>query len=546
MYNTLTLLKHHSGNSLKNAVLLLLLCFCVAMRAQAPAIAWKKCFGGVAIDKANSVCQTSDGGYIVAGFTNSNGGDISGAIGMDDVWIVKLSAAGVIQWQKCYGGTNVDQGYWIQQTSDGGYIVAGYTKSTNGDVTGAHGNWDVWVIKLSNTGTLLWQKTYGGSSLDAATSIMETSDGGFVIGGYTQSIDGDVTGHHSPGKYDAWVVKISSTGVLQWQRALGGENYDNAGTVKQTADGGYIVTAYTTSGGGDLSGSIGNGDYWVVKLDNAGILQWQKVFGGTDWDAPNDVIQLADGNYLVAGFAQSVDGDITNNHGQKDAWLVKLDNSGNKLWSKCFGGTCTESATGISQTTDGNYIMVGFTNSNDGDVSGLHGTPCAIVGGTFAPDYWAVKIDQNGNILWQKTMGGTSLDQANCIRQTSDGGYIVAGFVSGNSGDVTGFHVITSNPNASGADYWVVKLSTPTALETPAFNHPEINVYPNPANHSLYINSSIPLKTTACIFDAVGKAIHVNVVEGAVDISELQPGLYIVELQDQKDNSLHKKFLKQD
>lgn len=549
MRNSIIPFNYNPGRCLKSAALLVLLCFCISMRSQVPAIAWKKCLGGTGIERANSVCQTSDGGYVVAGFSNSNGGDVTGHIGLDDFWIVKLSSAGAIQWKNCYGGTDVDQAYCIQQTSDGGYIAAGYTKSTNGQVTGAHGNWDIWVIKLDNAGTLLWQKTYGGSNLDAATSIMETSDGGFVIGGYTQSTDGDVTGHHSPGKYDVWVVKINSAGTLQWQKALGGENYDNAGAVRQTSDGGYIVTAYTNSGGGDLTGYIGGGDFWVAKLDNAGAIQWQAILGGTGWDVPNDVIQLSDGNYLVVGFTQSVDGDAISNHGGQDILLVKLDNAGNKLWAKCFGGTYTETGTSVIQTSDGNYVLAGYTNSNDGDVSGFHGTPGNIAGGTIAPDYWALKTDNNGNILWQKAMGGTSQEMASCIRQTSDGGYILSGYTTGNTannGDVTGFHVNTSNPNASGSDYWIVKLSTPTALEMPASKDPGMTLYPNPANRLLYITSSVPLKQEACIFDAVGKHINVTTADGAIDVSELPPGLYILELRDKKNNALHEKFLKQD
>jgi hypothetical protein len=179
---------------------------------------------------------------------------------------VKLNSSGDIEWQKCLGGTNWDVAYTIQQTSDGRFIVAGYTESNDGDVSGNHGNSDYWVVKLDSSGDILWQKCLGGTSWDFANSIQQTSDGGFIVAGYTESNDGDVSGNH--GGSDAWVVKLNSSGDIEWQKCLGGTGDEYVNSIKQTSDGGFIVAGCTKSNDGDVLGNHGNDDSWVVKLTN--------------------------------------------------------------------------------------------------------------------------------------------------------------------------------------------------------------------------------------------------------------------------------------
>ena len=234
--------------------------------AQAPAIEWQKCLGGTSWDYAKSIQQTSGGGFIVAGETWSNDGDVSGNHGIVDSWIVKLNSSGDIIWQKCFGGTDDDVAFSIQQTSDGGFIVAGYTSSNDGDVSGNHGGGDYWVVKLDSSGTIQWQKCLGGTDNDEAKSIQQTSDGGYIVAGETWSNDGDVSGNH--GNSDYWVVKLNSSGDIEWQKCLGGTVKDIAKTIQQTSDGGFIVAGYTNSNDGDVSGIHGDYyDFWVVKLN---------------------------------------------------------------------------------------------------------------------------------------------------------------------------------------------------------------------------------------------------------------------------------------
>lgn len=421
---------------------------CKFLNAQAPAIQWKKTFGSTWTERAYSTQPTKDGGCIVAGYANYNEDDVTGNHGGDDFWVVKLSFAGVLQWQQCYGGSNDDIAYSIQQTTDGGYIVAGSTLSTDGQVTGFHRNqynplWeDYWVIKIDSVGTLQWQKTLGGTGFDEAYSVAQTLDGGYIVAGVSNSGDGDFVNGGN-------IVKLSYSGEIQWHHYQGGNfNY----SVQQASDGGYIVAGALL------------GQFSILKIDSLGYQQWWKFYGGSGTDVANSVKQTRDGGYIVAGYTQSGDGDVTGYHGgSSDAWVIKLDSMGELQWNKALGGSYVDQANSIEQTTDGGYIIAGITNSNDGDASGYHGTAGAYSNTSgVIPDYWVVKISDTGKVQWQKTMGSSYLDYAYDVKQTTDGGYVVVGSTAiqkVNDGDVTGFHLDVSLPNASGYDYWIVKLA---------------------------------------------------------------------------------------
>ena len=463
-------------------------------------ILWQKSLGGTDEDDGFAIQQTSDGGYIVCGQTVSNDGDVSGhniPIFYPDAWVVKLTGAGAITWQKCLGGGTADYGvdikeiaggfamvgyyysrgyysagdYWLakldasgnlslqatagasggddfcyssQQTSDGGYIMVGDVASTNGDVTNVHGRYDWWVVKTNSTGAIQWKKSLGGSGNDYANTIRQTSDGGYIISGETSSTDGDVTGNH--GINDCWVVKLDPSGIITWQKSLGGTGSDFAEDIIQTSDGGYMMVGNTTSNDGDVSGNHGGLDYWVVKLTSSGNISWQKCLGGSMYDYAYSIKQTSDGGYIVAGDVSSNDGDVSGNHGSFDYWIVKLDGTGKITWKKTMGGAGEDDAHDIQPTSDGGYIVAGFSNSIDGYVSGNHG----------GFDYWIVKINALGGIIWQKSLGGTQTDYAYSIKQTSDGGYAVGGYEYSKDGDVTDNH--------GNYDYWVVKLNNLGAL----------------------------------------------------------------------------------
>ncbi|MCW3121802.1 MAG: secretion protein [Flavipsychrobacter sp.] len=346
-------------------------------------ITWQKTYGGTALESGSSIKQTSDGGYIISGGSWSSNGDVNKNQGVGDYWVLKLDKAGAIVWQKTYGGSGNEYAMSIDTTLDGGYIVAGWTTSNDGDVIGSHGNDDYWILKLNDTGKILWSKTYGGTNSDNASAIQHTYDGGFVVAGTTLSDNGDVSFNHQPGTYDMWILKLTATGTISWQKSLGGTNNDGAFSVRQTTDSGYIIAGETSSIDGDVTINHGGYDSWVIKLDRSGKLTWQKSFGGTNSETTKDIIQTNDGGYALLSAAESSDGDVSFNNGSVDYWIVKLNSAGTLIWQKPFGGSGDDIPYSIIQSSDNGYVLFGETTSTNGDVTGNHGSN----------DCWAIKLN---------------------------------------------------------------------------------------------------------------------------------------------------------
>jgi Ricin-type beta-trefoil lectin domain-like/Secretion system C-terminal sorting domain/Bacterial Ig-like domain (group 2) len=436
---------------------LLVLSFTTAtVQAQAPAIQWQKVLGGADSESANAVDATTDGGSILVGTTgSSNSGDVGTNHGGADIWVIKLSASGAVQWKKLLGGAADDVGYSVQQTTDGGYIIVGDTHSSNtGDVGSNHGFADVWVVKLNASGTILWQKVLGGSKDDFATSVQQTKDGGYILTGSTQSSNsGDVGLNH--GEQDIWVVKLDALGIIQWQKVLGGTQREEAKTIQQTTDGNYIVGGFTTSPtSGDLvdSGSAW-GSAWIVKLNASGTILWQKVIWGYSGKAEvNAIQQTTDGGCIVAGYLDSYSYPIDSLPGlSADFWVMKLDALGTVQWEKFFGGEEDDYARSVQQTTDGGYIVSGYTKSSNSGNSGVS-----------IPGNLIVKLNASGNVEWKKSLSDSSPEgfySIQSIQQSADGSYIFAATTgaTSNSGDFVG-------TNHGMRDIWLVKLAPPCSF----------------------------------------------------------------------------------
>lgn len=346
---------------------------------------WKYTYGGTNSDYAYAVTTTSDGGYIFAGQSKSTDGDVAVNKGGFDVWVVKLDGVGNRQWQTTLGGSANDAANAVIQTSDGGYLIAAHTLSTDGDVTGSHGGDEAWIIKLDGSGNLVWQKTYGGSGADAAGFILPSPDGNFMISASSESIDGDISTLVHHGGKDAWLFKIDGIGNIVWQKTYGGSGSEGTGSIFNTSDGGYIFSTVSSSNNGDVSGNHGYYDTWVAKITSAGDIAWQKCYGGTDMDAANVRDINSSGQILVAGYSFSRVGknsDITATKGGEDFWTLLLDPQGQILYSKNAGGSSSDTGEGAIAMQDGSYIGVGRTSSNDGDVSGNHGSS----------DIWVVRF----------------------------------------------------------------------------------------------------------------------------------------------------------
>ncbi|HQW50322.1 MAG TPA: T9SS type A sorting domain-containing protein [Bacteroidia bacterium] len=434
---------------------ILLLIFTTTTHAQE--IEWQKSFGGDSVDILNSIQQTSDGGYILGGNSNSliSGDHTEPSHGLGDYWVLKLDATGNIQWQNTIGGDFDDDLRYIQQTTDGGYILGGFSESSiSGDKTeNSQGNFDYWVIKLYPSGNIQWQNTIGGNDVDWLQSIQQTIDGGYILGGWSVSdISGDKTenNHDSTLTHpDYWVVKLDAMGNIQWQNTIGGNSMDQLTSIQQTADGGYILSgwSYSNISGDKTENSIGVSDYWVVKLDSIGNIQWQNTIGGNLHEVSPIIKQTTDGGYILGGYSGSgISGDKTeSNNGGEDYWVLKLDTIGNIQWQNTIGGKFVDQLSSIQQTTDGGYILGGLSMSNiSGDkTENCHGLS----------DYWVLKLDDIGNIQWQNTIMGIERDELYSVHQTTDGGYILGGNSDSYISDDK-----TTYPRGND-DYWVIKLT---------------------------------------------------------------------------------------
>lgn len=424
--------------------LVIFLAFFGLAQSLIPVLSWQKCYGGSGYEWPKVARLTQDQGIIIAGSTSSSDIDVTTNYGYIDYWLVKTDNKGVMQWQKSYGGSGSDMAYSCQLTSDGGYIIVGNTYSTDGHVTNNHGKSDWWVIKTDSEGNIEWQKTYGGSEDEWAHSVIQTSDGGYAIAGFTDSYDGDVTGKHYGS--DAWVVKIDANGTIEWQKCYGGDSNDGVNDIKQTNDGGYILACISNSDNGDLTLNRGYNDIWIVKTDAQGTIQWQKSYGGSMFDEVSSICQTFDGGYVFASDTYSTNGNIVGNHGSYDIWIVKLNPSGDIIWSKCLGGKWEEYASEIHQTSESGYIVAGNSNSNTGNVTANHGEE----------DFWVVKLQETGTIQWQMSLGGTKKDYGLSVIETSENGYFALGFTSSNDGNVSGLK--------GEGDNWLLSLCSPDPI----------------------------------------------------------------------------------
>ena len=422
------------------------------------------CIGGTHNESGYSVQQTSDWGYILAGTTDSSDGDMSspsGYHGLEDAFVAKLDASFSIQWVRCVGGTSDEECYSVQQTSDGGYILAGTTKSSNGDMaspSGYHGLEDAFVAKLNSVGTVQWVRCVGGTNADTCKAVQQTTDGGYVLGGYTFSSDGDMaspSGYHGLG--DAFVAKLNSVGTVQWVRCVGGTNPDICRAVQQTTDGGYILGGYTYSSNGDMIGAGYHGmeDAFVAKLNSVGTVQWVRCVGGMSDEECYSVQQDTDGGYVLAGYTYSSDGDMyyAVHYEYDDAFMAKLNSVGMVQGVRCIGGTLYDRGYSIQITLDGGYVLTGYTSSSDG----YFATPIGTHGGT---DAFVIKLGSdffapNYKAQWSLLIGGDDSDDGYSVQQMVGGDYVLAGRTSSWRGDMnnSGYH--------GGKDSFVAKLPIP-------------------------------------------------------------------------------------
>ncbi len=350
--------------------ILFLLLITIKLHSQPLSVEWQQCYGGSNTDVGNSIVKTNNGYLLFCG-TGSNDGNIIGNHGKGDYWVINIDSIGSIMWSKTYGGSDEELASQMIPVGDKKYILFGSTSSADGDVIGLHGGYDYWVVKIDSIGEKIWQKCLGGSCTDLADKICMSSDSDYFCIGYSCSTDGDVTGNN--GIYDMWVVKLKRDGSIKWERSIGSSNIDWGQSVIATADGGALVGGLTGTVDGDVQCTLhGSYDSWVLKLDSTGAIVWQHCYGGSNDENVNGITATEDGGFIFVGQTDSNDGDVSGNHGADDIWAVKIDSLGNLVWQHCFGGSQSESVSFIKPSADGNFYIGGSTFSNDGNVTGNH------------------------------------------------------------------------------------------------------------------------------------------------------------------------------
>lgn len=421
---------------MKKLLLVFVLIISVIYVSAQGVLSWQKTYGGTGHEYIQQTIPTADGGFAFTGYTESINGDLTSNQGGEDLWVAKANAAGTLEWSFAYGGTEDEEGMDIIQLADGSYFVVGYTGSGNGNVIGHHGtyNTDVWVLHIRANGSLMNNKCYGGTNDDDGVAIELSQDGKLYVAGSAYSDDGDVVGIHGSSQSDVWLLKLDTALTLLGQKCVGGTEYEEAMELVCTADNGMAVTGRTYSTDGDITGYHAGSDLLVTKLSSALVVEWAKCYGGSETEEGNSIVQNADQSYTVLGYTSTHNnGDVTGHHGSQgmdDYWLINLSTSGVLNWAKCYGGSGDDQANGLTKSVAGGYAMSGLTNSTDGDVTGFHT-------GFFTPDYWVARVDATGTLLWQRCCGGADQDESFRIYEESSNLFVVTGFTYSPDGDVT-------------------------------------------------------------------------------------------------------------
>jgi len=499
---------------------------------------WEQCYGGTEWDEAYGITRAGDT-YWVIGDTQSTDEDISHNHGGRDLWLINVDLEGNLISERCYGGSRGDFGYTdILKVDESTFYIVGGTTSEDGDIE--HNPWpddygNLWTLKINNQQEIMWQSVLGGNGKDWLMGACVTNDGGIVLLASSTSDDGDITDHH--GFWDSWLVKLGPQGDKQWTMSLGGIGLETAGSVIQTSDGGYMVVGSTDGLGGGNYDTTCNfhgyvySDSWVVKLNSEHQIEWQQTYGGNYSEVSTEVIELEDG-YIILGYSMSNDGDVSGFHGdpgdprhEGDVWVIKIDYSGNLIWQKCLGGTYGELARNIFKTSDGGFMIVGETSSKDGDVVGSH----AIFPGD-SNDVWFTKINSDGELTWQYCYGGEGDE------------YIYRGvWQNGDYDYVLGIGTNTDPWQCNNSYVWPCFRVTELAMQYESVpgndaHQTFIHVFPNPAHDQLNISPMADVRIESVrLFNALGVEVlqrkpAIDQKDYSIPVGDLPRGIYFYKI----------------
>jgi hypothetical protein len=349
-----------------------------------------------------------------------------------DFWLIKYNFNGEQEWQKVYGGSSDDRGYDIILSNDNNMVIFGSSKSADGDVSSNAGSNDFWIAKISNSGAIIWEKSLGYNGSDNGYSVIQTIDNGYLLLGVLDVTASDGEGNNRISSYrhaggDYWAVKLDSNGILEWSRYFGGNFTDTSYAACQTQGGDYIIIGSSDSNDIDISNNKGTYDFWIIKISSEGNLIWEKSYGGSEIDEALDITPTTDGNFIVCGNTRSNNIDVSSNNGAADIWILKITPNGEILWEKTYGGNSFEAAKSVHQTTDNGFIIAGNSRSDNNDLTKNNGQN----------DGWIFKINQDGILQWQTSIGGSNIDLLMDSTQLQDGSIVAVGNTSSSDLDIS-------------------------------------------------------------------------------------------------------------
>ena len=455
-------------------LILLISLICVVTASNAQMRTFEKTFGGSNADYGHSLATTSDGGFILTGLTLSFGDTLG------DTYLIKTDSEGTQQWFKIISGPELEGGNSVVQTSDGGFLLINHTESFGA------GDCDSWTIKTDALGNIQWSQTFGGTGDDVGEDGIQTSDGNYAVTGIVRTV-------YWGG--NAFIIKYNSNGDILWTKIYDQFPDEIGMRIVEDNDGGFVVACAATTS------NIGTEDILVFKVNSSGEMIWSKKIGGTGNEEAYGLLKTTDGNFIVAGFSTSF------GSGDEDAYIVKLNSSGSQIWSRNYGGLSNDRAESVTATQDGGLMVTGYTGS--------FGDSSAVL---------LFKTDANGNLIWLKTFGNDNYIKAGAwIVSCSDGGYAIAGSKQRIGTNDADLYLLKTDHNGN----------ISTGIVEPEASLSGLIIYPDPAVS--YINLSFDnhlVNPEIEIFDSEGKIVLRVKNQTKINVEDLPAGLYCLKLKD--------------
>ena len=482
--------------------LLLAFFFPSILLAQTPSIIWQQQYGGTGDDRMNDLLNLTDGGYIAAGFTTSSDGDISVNNGGQDAWVLRMDAAGGLLWEVAIGGSDKDVFNAIEATSDGGFLLLGTSFSSESELGTAKGESDIWLVKISGKGEIIWSKLFGGSGQDVGIDLTAMGEGRYAIGGYTFSEDGDFAGENR-GDRDACLLVVDEMGALAWVKTYGGSDEEIFNAVKFEIQSGQIIAVgFTRSEDGDVQDNKGFSDFWLLKLNaETGKIEGEHTYGGTSSDKGIAAVLLPNGELAILGETLSSNGQVTDYQGQGDLWLVKIAGDGSLIWQKTLGSGIIETAYNLLQLQNGDLVVLGASLS--------------LAQPSTLSDVLLFKVAaQNGEVIWEKHISGSGDDVGNGLARASTGGFCFAGHTDSMDGDIGEGGKVHGSHKA-----WIVQVDDGSTdieawQQTPSM---DLQVFPNPIEGNRFyieiVGKELDGSEEFALYNILGERLKVKKLE---------------------------------